>query len=148
MSYLYIKDNTFNIDNIIVIIKNNKLILNYNINNIEIKLRNIIFYIYNGLIVDNIKNLKLILTDKLSEVLSNIDEKVENHIKKHTSYKYVSVVNKNKDFNYVYIENKVLKKKVNNSHINAHINTHIMLKYILINNVFVPHIYTYNIELL
>ena len=81
MSYLYIKDDKFNPNNIIIKEYKNNLVLNYNILDINTILKNIIFKVSDNPIIieDNInktKFIKIILRDDLLKNLMLIDKKI------------------------------------------------------------------------
>jgi hypothetical protein len=149
MSYLYIKTDKFNINNLQIKIINDMIILNYNLKEFDVRLKNIIFNINNYTILNSfdteLYSFKLDINKQdILKTLRLIDAKLLNHICKYTSYKYTPIIKE--DYNY----NNFIDIYLRNSHITSDISkidTYIMIKFKLINNCFLPRLYTYNVKL-
>ena len=158
MSYIYIKQNQFLIENVSVKINNDNLILNYVIPEAKIKLKNIIFKLENHTLLtlmescrdgdyggDNeyTNNLRIVLNKKTYDILNSIDHKISEFVKTFSKYDYLPIVNRDLKYNYIkiYINNFVNDREVNN------INTYLLLKFKLINGRFLPRMYTYHMNI-
>ena len=149
MSYLYIKTDKFDINNLQIKIINDNLILNYHLKELDVRLKNIIFNINNYTILDTFDNelhsLKLdINKDEMLKTLHLIDNKILSHINTYTPYEYTPIIKEDNKYN------KFINIYLHNSHITPaiyKIDTYIMIKFKLINNKFLPRLYTYNVKL-
>lgn len=154
MSYIYIKQNKFLIENVSVKINNDNLILNYVIPGAEIKLKNIIFKLENHTLLtlkdicgdysEYKKNLRIVLIDKTYDILNLIDHKISEYVKTFSKYDYIPIINREATYNYIkiYINNFVNDREINN------INTYLLLKFKLINGRFLPRMYTYHMNII
>jgi len=152
MSYLYINSEKFNINNLQIKIINDNLILNYHLNELDVRLKNIILHI-NGIItkdgIKNVNSFKFNLNDKyLLKNLDLIDNEIVKYINRHTEYEYIPIIKEDIQ------QNKFINKFINiylyNINLNKlyyNIDAYIMIKFKLINNKFIPKIYTYNVKL-
>jgi len=152
MSYLYINSEKFNINNLQIKIINDNLILNYHLNELDVRLKNIILHI-NGIItkdgIKNVNSFKFNLNDKyLLKNLDLIDNEIVKYINRHTEYEYIPIIKEDIQ------QNKFINKFINiylyNINLNKlyyNIDAYIMIKLKLINNKFIPKIYTYNVKL-
>lgn len=161
MSYVYIKDDKFNPDNIIIKEFNDNLILNYNLGNFIAILKNVIFKITDNpcIIEDNsvkTKYIKVILRDNLLKNLILIDKKILEYSNKY-NITYISFIKEyyykkdnkdNKDNNLykkyitLYLQDEVILNKDNL------INTYIMLKFKMINGKYQSRIHTYKMNII
>ena len=159
MSYIYIKQNQFLIENVSIKINNDNLILNYIIPEAEIKLKNIIFKLENHTLLtlkdacgdygeyggdsEYTNNLRIVLTKNTNDILNSIDHKISEYVKTFSKYEYIPIINREAKYNYIkiYINNFVNDREVNN------INTYLLLKFKLINGRFLPRMYTYHMNI-
>tara|TARA_B110001469_G_C9632479_1_gene316576 strand:+ start:1884 stop:2327 length:444 start_codon:yes stop_codon:yes gene_type:complete len=146
MSYLYIKQSQFDINNVIIKTNNDKLILNYNIPDANITLKNIIFKIRSKVVLhDSSNTIRIILDETLYNILNNMDNKIKEQLTGKSLNQYVSIVNRSDEYNYIniYINN------INNMDIKDKkiIESQLLVKFKLINDNFFPRLYTYNMEL-
>ena len=156
MSYLYIKDDKFNINNIIIKEYNNNLILNYNLGNVIGILKNIIFkvsqnpIIINDGITEKSKYIKIILRDNLLKNLMLIDKKILEYSNKYdlTYIPFIREYNSNNSNNLnnikyitLYLKDEIELNKKN------FINTFIMLKFKMINGKYQSRVHTYKMNI-
>ena len=149
MSYLYIKDDKFDINNIIIKEYNDNLILNYKLNNIIAILKNIIFKISkNPIIIDDTfektKYIKIILRDKLLKNLLLVDKKILEYSNKYNlSYNsFIKDYNNKNKYITLYLHNNIAINKFN------FIDTYIMLKFKMINGKYQSRIHTYKMNII
>ena len=151
MPYIYIKQSQFDINNVIVKINNENLILNYNICDAKIKLKNIIFNLEDHILLTKIidtgeedgdykNHLRIVLKKDILDILNTIDAKINAYVVNTCKYEYLPIVNKEAGYSYIniYINNYVNMTEKKN------INTYLLLKFKLINNKYIPRMYTYN----
>ena len=104
MSYLYIKTDKFNINNLQIKIINDMIILNYHLKELDVRLKNIIFNINNYTILDpydtELYSFKLDINKQdILKTFILIDAKLLNHITKYTTHKYTPIIKEDYKYN-------------------------------------------------